>query len=59
MATKETATPSANSAGPNLCRDAAAPRTSGNNGNTHGERIDKIPARNASPIAPMLIFPAS
>ena len=59
MATKEIATPSANSAGPNLCRDAAAPRTSGSNGNTQGERIDKIPARNASPMAPMLIFPAS
>src|SRR5258708_26790105 len=49
MAIKDRETPPASATGPRLCSEAAAPRTIGSNGSTHGDRIESTPARNARP----------
>src|SRR6266478_4786276 len=59
MATNETARPAASAAGPNLCSETAAPRTSGNSGRTQGDSVDRTPAKSASRLAPFAIAPSS
>src|SRR5690348_3123784 len=58
IATKETATPAASTAGPQRCSDAAAPSTIGSIGSTQGDKIDRIPATNARTNAPNAIGPS-
>src|SRR5258708_452343 len=54
-AANERANPPANAAGPYLCSDTAAPRTSGISGNTHGESDENTPARKAKPSVPNMV----
>src|SRR6516165_10731944 len=51
--TNEIDRPAARAAGPSLCFDAAAPRTIGRIGRTHGDRTDTTPAMKARTMAPV------
>src|SRR6185369_14235148 len=55
MATNEIARPTASTAGPQRCSEAAAPSTTGRIGSTQGESIESRPATNASASAPAVI----
>src|SRR5690349_316794 len=48
MTMKDVARPAANATGPSLCSATAVPNTTGVRGNTHGDRIENSPARNAN-----------
>src|SRR5437868_14047532 len=48
IAVKDVARPAANATGPSLCSATAAPNIIGVRGNTHGDRIESNPARNAN-----------
>ncbi len=51
-AVNDSAKPSASITAPARCADAAAARTRGSNGSTHGDRVDNMPARNPAPMLP-------
>src|SRR5258708_34966753 len=55
MTTKDTANPAARTTGPNFRSEAAAPRTMGSIGSTHGDRIDSMPAMKDSARVPVVI----
>src|SRR6516165_7001218 len=54
--TNEIDRPAARAAGPSLCFDAAAPRTIGRIGRTHGDRTDTTPAMKARTILPVAML---
>src|SRR5260370_16890410 len=51
----ESESPAASASGPYRCSEAAAPSTTGKIGSTHGDRIERVPAINASNGLPIVM----
>src|SRR5215470_13090571 len=59
MATNDMESPIASATGPHFRSDAAAPRTMGRIGSTHGDNTDSMPATSASTRLPRVIDSSS
>ena len=56
--TNDSTMPAASASMPNRCAATAAPRTSGSNGSTHGDSVEKTPARNPNRMLPPVMAQA-
>ena len=56
IATNDSASPAASAAGPARCSPTAVPRIAGNSGSTHGDSVERSPARKANAMAPAVML---